>query len=600
MPAYGSIQSVDFEYFSESGGNPTPVCMVSHDLVSGKILRVWLHQDEEGETTPSCPISVGYDTLYLTYSAGAEVGCHIALGWPIPERVLDTMAEFRVITNGIPGIEKPTILDACKFFGVGTSTNEEYKTMMRDRILAGPPYSAEERIEIMDYCQEDVRMQSELYLKMRDYLDGDRTLLRGEYMKVMTKMQYRGIPLDTEVLALMGKHLETLQQRMIQEVDADFNCYVGKTFKLDRFEDYLVKHGILTWPRTPSGRLSLEDGVFKEAVLLHKELQPLRDLRYLTGTMRLNSLVVGADGRNRAYLFPFGAATGRCTPSSAAYIFGPAVWFRSLIKPDPGKAILYVDYSQQEFGIAGFLSGDQNMIDAYETGDSYMAFAIQAGAAPKGATKKTHGAIRDLYKTCVLALQYGAGAQTLATQLDTTVVNARYLISQHRRVYSKYWAWSDAVLDTALLTKKISTRLGWRLRVHPSIYGKKRRDGRITGAGRINELSIRNWSLQSNGADMLRVALVFLDREGLSVIGAVHDATLIECDIEDVEDVTQRAITAMEDASTVTLGKGARIFAECEQSITYPDRYRDKRDKEAGTFDRVLRILSEIEEGAVQ
>jgi hypothetical protein len=599
MPAYRSIQSVDFEYISNPGGNPTPVCMVAHDLISGKILRVWLHRDEEGEITPSCPISVGYDTLYLTFSAGAEVSCHITLGWPIPERLVDTLAEFRVITNGIPGLENPNILTACKFFGVGTSTTEEYKKMMRDRILAGPPYSAAERKEIMDYCQEDVRIQSELYLKMRDYLDGDRTLLRGEYMKVMTKMQYRGIPLDTEVLALMEKHLETLQQRMIHEVDADFNCYSGKTFKLDRFEDYLVKHGILTWPRTPSGRLSLEDGVFRDAVLLHKELQPLRDLRYLIGTLKLNSLVVGPDGRNRAYLHPFGAKTGRCTPSSAEHIFGPAVWFRSLIKPGPGKAILYIDYCQQEFGIGAFLSGDRNMISAYKTGDPYMAFAIQAGAAPKGATKKTHGAIRDLYKTCVLALQYGAGAQTLAGRLGTTVVNARYLISQHHRVYNQYWAWSDAVLDTALLSKKISTRLGWRLRVHPSICSKKRRDGRITEAGRINERSIRNWSLQSTGADMLRVALVFLDREDLSVIGAVHDATLVECDIDDVKDVTQRAITAMEDASTVTLGKGARIFAECEQSIVYPDRYRDKRDKDVGTFDKVLRILNEIEEGAV-
>lgn len=597
IPAYGSIQSVDFEYISEREGDPTPVCMVSHDLISGKIIRLWLHQDGGAETTPSCPISVDYNTLYLTFSAGAEISCHIALGWPIPKWVVDTMAEFRVLTNGMPGVGKPNILTACKVFGVGTSTTEQYKKMMRDRILSGPPYSAEEREEILDYCQEDVRIQSELYLKMQDYLDGDRTLLRGEYMKVMTKMQYRGIPLDIEVLSLMKKHLGTLQERMIREVDAEYNCYCGNTFKLDRFEDYLVKHGILTWPRTPSGRLSLEDGVFKDEVRIHKELQPLRDLRYLLGTMRLNKLAIGPDGRNRAYLYPFGATTGRCTPSSAEYIFGPAVWFRSLIKPDPGTAILYVDYCQQEFGIAGFLSGDQNMIDAYRSGDPYMAFAIQVGAAPNGATKETHGMIRDLYKTFLLALQYGAGAQTLAGQLDTTVVNARYLLSQHHRVYSKYWAWSDATLDTALLTKKMSTRLGWRRLIHQSEYCKKGRDGKITEAGKTMERSIRNWPLQSTGADMLRVALVFLDKEDLAVIGAVHDATLIECDIDDIEDTTKRAIAAMEEASTITLGKGARIFAECEQTIVFPDRYRDKRDREAGTFDRVLRILNEIEGG---
>ena len=56
-----------------------------------------------------------------------------------------------------------------------------------------------------------------------------------------------------------------------------------------------------------------------------------------------NDLAVGAEGRNRTLLSPFGARTGRNTPSNTKFIFGPAVWLRGLIRPDPGKALAYID-----------------------------------------------------------------------------------------------------------------------------------------------------------------------------------------------------------------------------------------------------------------
>jgi len=56
-----------------------------------------------------------------------------------------------------------------------------------------------------------------------------------------------------------------------------------------------------------------------------------------------------------------------------------------------------VDWSQQEFGIAAALSGDQAMQDAYRSGDSYLAFAKQAGRCSANATKTTHEPTRDLH-----------------------------------------------------------------------------------------------------------------------------------------------------------------------------------------------------------
>jgi hypothetical protein len=53
------------------------------------------------------------------------------------------------------------------------------------------------------------------------------------------------------------------------------------------------------------------------------------------------------------------------------------------------------------------------MLAAYHSGDPYLQFAIQAGAAPAGSNKATHGAIREHYKVCSLAMLYGMGPRTL-------------------------------------------------------------------------------------------------------------------------------------------------------------------------------------------
>jgi DNA polymerase-1 len=87
----------------------------------------------------------------------------------------------------------------------------------------------------------------------------------------------------------------------------------------------------------------------------------LRELRHALGELRLNSLAVGLDGRNRTLLSPFRSKTSRNQPSNAKAIFGAATWIRGLIKPEPGTALAYLDFSSQEFAIAACLSGDERM-----------------------------------------------------------------------------------------------------------------------------------------------------------------------------------------------------------------------------------------------
>ena len=125
----------------------------------------------------------------------------------------------------------------------------------------------------------------------------------------------------------------------------------------------------------------------------------------------MSDLAVGSDGRNRTILSAFRSRTGRCQPSNTKYIFGPSVWLRSLIQPPQGWGVAYLDWCQQEHGIAAVLSGDAAMQAAYLSGDPYLAFAKQAGAVPADATKQTHGAERELFKQCVLARGLRHGSQ---------------------------------------------------------------------------------------------------------------------------------------------------------------------------------------------
>ena len=193
---------------------------------------------------------------------------------------------------------------------------------------------------------------------------------------------------------------------------------------------------------------------------------------------------------NRCALMPFRSITGRNYPPSSEFIFGPSTWLRSLIKPEPGRAIAYVDWSSAEFGIAAALSGDERMKAAYETGDIYMAFAIEAGAAPKGATKVTHQEIRDLYKVVVLATQYGQTAVGLSKAIGKPVWEAQGLLDLHRRVYGQYWEWSEWRSQSAVFDRKIDTVFKWPLHVH----------------ARTKPNTISNFPMQANGSEMLRWA----------------------------------------------------------------------------------------------
>jgi DNA polymerase-1 len=235
-------------------------------------------------------------------------------------------------------------------------------------------------------------------------------------MAAVSAMEHNGTPIDLETLGRLREVWTGIQDELIAAVDVSYGVYEGRTFKADRFDAWLIAQGI-PWPMLETGRLNLSDGAFRQMAKAYPIVAPLRELRSALAELRLNDLAVGHDGRNRCLLSPFGARTSRNTPSNTKFIFGPSVWLRGLVKPPPGYGLAYLDWSQQEFGIAAALSGDGAMLEAYATGDVYMAFAKQARAVPVDATSKTHAAERELFKQCILATQYGQGEDGLAQRI---------------------------------------------------------------------------------------------------------------------------------------------------------------------------------------
>jgi DNA polymerase I len=576
---FAEVVLLDTEYVSGDGNPAVPVCLQAHELRSGRRHAIFF---EQPGVTSENPLPTGDDVLYVAYAAHAEWSVFLPLGWELPSHVLDLAVEFRCITNGLTKFDgspvDSSLIAALTHYGLTSMTVVE-KQSMRNLIRRGHPYLREEQRLILEYCAQDVEALEQLLPAMLPQIDIPYAIFRGGYTKAVAKMEYSGIPVDIPLLDRLRCRWDELKRRTANDIEVEFGfgVYQGTHWSDRRFEQLLSQMGILEeWPRTPSGLLSIEeDDVFKPMAMRYPSLGPLRDLR--STLIRLNKLElpVGRDGRNRGSLAPYRSVTGRNYPPTSEFIFGKPTWIRSLVKPEPGRALAYIDWSSAEFGIAAALSGDVRMKAAYESGDVYMAFAIEVGAAPRGASKDTHPQVRELYKTVVLAVQYGQTAFGLAKKLGQQPWQAQELLDLHRRVYDRYWHWSEWMSQTATFAKSIETVFGWPMHV--------------TARTKLNTVS--NFPMQANGAEMLRWACTFAAERGIEIHAPVQDALLIGGSSEEIENFVAETECAMAEASRLVLdGFTLRTDAKI---VRYPDRYVD--DRGVTMWNRVMKLLNELE-----
>jgi DNA polymerase family A len=541
-----------FKESDRSGERQRPACLVARELRTGQTWRVW-HTDRGSHP----PFPIGSDALVVAYYASAELGSFRAWGWPNPTNILDLYAEFRVRTNGLVTPAGRGLVGALTYFGLDTIGSQE-KDTMRLLVVRGGQELERNREPVLDYCEGDVDALARLLPAMWSGIDLPRALLRGRYMAAAAAMEWNGPPIDRPKLTLLREHWTGIQDDLVRAIDADYGVFDGRSFRADRWAQFLVRHSI-PWPTLESGALALDQKTFRDMSKVYPIVSPIHELRHALSQLRLEDLAVGNDDRNRCILSAFRARTSRNQPSNTAYIFGPSTWIRFLIKPPPGHGIAHIDFATQEFGIAAALSGDPNMIAAYESGDVYLGFGKQIGKLPADATDETHPNERQLFKQCVLGIGYGMEERTLAQRIGQPPIVARDLLRAHRETYSKFWTYSDAAVDHAMLHGSLHTTFGWPIHVDEN----------------TNPRSLRNFLMQANAAEMLRLSCIFATEHGIEVCCPIHDALLICAPLDRLEADIATARAAMAAASRLVLA-GFEIRTDVK-TVLHPNRYTDKR-----------------------
>jgi hypothetical protein len=326
----------DFEFISQPGEHPDVVCLCAYELGTGRTLRLW--RTQLGATPP---YRTDANVLFVSFVANAELACHLALGWPLPVNVIDLSVEFRRVVNGRLTPYGKGLVGALAYYGHET-IDAQRKDAMRKRILQGWPFTVEEILQILDYCLGDARELARLLMSMLPIIDLKLALYRGASVAVLAGMEHRGVPLDMEIYPRLAdkQTWAALRDTMVPAIDARYGVYVKNkngewSFSQELFQAYLNRNGI-DWPRLESGRLNLRRKTFETMSKGRPELEDLRQLRHARDKMRKIKLAVGANGRNRTVLWPFQSKTSRTQPKASEWIFSPAVWLRSLIKPEPG------------------------------------------------------------------------------------------------------------------------------------------------------------------------------------------------------------------------------------------------------------------------
>jgi DNA polymerase I len=268
--------------------------------------------------------------------------------------------------------------------------------------------------------------------------------------------------------------------------------------------------------------------------------------------------------------------TARSAPSNSEYIFGPAKWIRFLITPPPGLVLIHRDYCQQEMRIAAVLSGDTALLAACESGDVYLGIAGQLGFISESMTPAELKAVRTLFKTVVLGIQYGMGARSLAVRAGISLYEAGEILARLRARFRVFEDYAQNVIDHAGIMLEVSTPLGWIMQCPSG----------------INPRTVRNFPIQSSGAEILHVCCILAERRGIRIVAPVQDAIMAEAPAEQAEDVSAELDRVMRDAAAVVL-RGCELPTDV-QMIGHGQRYYDDRGEQM--WNTVNKLVTKREE----
>lgn len=454
----------------------------------------------------------------------------------------------------------------------GVMVDTEHKTAMRNLIISNPSsYTDKQKEDILNYAESDIDYLPQLQRAIADYMMKklpksevknwfDESLKRGDYAVETAWMVTHGYPIQTEWTQNLTDNIEPLLDSCVRDINSQFPgkhvpfSFDPKSFRWkanqSNWRAWIIDNKFdKDWPRTEGGKsgkvqlsLALEAWTdrFDYRHNYPRGNYGAQMVRYLRLKQSLNGFrekagkdkktfwdYVGSDGRVRPYFNIYGAQSSRTQPSATGYIFLKPAWQRTLVHPPKGKMIVGIDYASQEFLLAALFSMDKKMIDAYGSGDVYLAFGKLIGLIPPNGTKATHKAQRDACKATVLGLSY----------LMTKYGLAKKLTADTGRV----WTEDEAQEQVEAFDEAFDTFSDFRKEVISNYHDRgyiKLKDGWYMFQHNNNDRSVGNMPIQGAGGDIMRRAVMIATRiHGLKVIKTLHDAAYIECDVGDWEAV---------------------------------------------------------------
>ena len=510
--------------------------------------------------------------IWVSYSLSAEITSLLRLGIDVTKMVcIDLMVESRMITmshHEYFTMDSSMMGQVACLLGKDVESEKAHKDKMRDLILGQESWNKEEWASIVAYCESDIADLRALFIKIREIHEAadhpyglDTITARADYVRKTTEMDFasKGFPVDTQSVNNIFKNREGVKINLIRNLSQEWReCFVvsGNSFILKQhlLEKLVASKGWKNWPRTDTGKLSLDTDTLKELSKRIPEAQEIRQYRQTENTLRstdFSDKIV--DGYIKPRTSAFTAVTGRNgLEPKRGYLLNLPKWIRKIIHPAEGMILLSGDWSQQEIAVGAALSKDQNLIDAYNTGDIYVAMAKMANMIPEDGDKKSHPIERELVKALQLALGYGKGVKALGVDFHAIMgggeaqasAKARQIHAWHQRAFKDYWAWANQGVRDAYSKGWTEALDGWVSWVT---------------VNRTKKTQLLNFPMQSTGAVMMRKAtLMFYEawRNGLlpPLLCSQHDGFYFNTSETELEKHNKLMIEIMEQASLDTIG----------------------------------------------
>ncbi|MFB7250772.1 DNA polymerase I [Microbacterium sp. NPDC056234] len=214
------------------------------------------------------------------------------------------------------------------------------------------------------------------------------------------------------------------------------------------------------------------------------------------------------------------------------------------------ETLLTADYSQIEMRIMAHLSGDEGLIEAFNSGEDLHRFvgARVFGVDPTDVTS----AMRTKVKAMSYGLVYGLSAFGLSKQLRIEQAEAKQLMLEY---FARFGAVRDYLRASVLAAKEVGYT--------ETIFGRRRPFPDLTSPNRVlrenAERAALNAPIQGSAADIMKIALFRIHDDLVSagmrsrVLLQIHDELVVEVGPGEWDATDQIVRTRMAGAAELTV-----------------------------------------------